>query len=209
METSSQLERDLRSANHAWKRGKDASVKWSMGKRPLYGAPRELQIDHMHGLQLPESEKARPMYKMSDRRGDQMAKAIREHNVNKPSRLNHNMPNGRVRGKGRGQEEIGDISRSVAELAPSFTTSASDVDNMYALDAGNDTPARPLALDMFVKTGARDGTERLVEKEYEVVDTNGDTLKGRKARRRNLRKSGSDAGSQEDDVNDVDGFELV
>ena len=36
-ESSAQFERDLRSANKEWKRGKDASTKWSLGARPATG----------------------------------------------------------------------------------------------------------------------------------------------------------------------------
>ncbi len=46
-----------------------------------------------------------------------------------------------------------------------------------------------LSLDVFVKPNKRE-TEQLVEKEYEILDANGDTLRGRKARQ-TLRKAAS------------------
>lgn len=79
---------------------------------------------------------------------------------------------------------------------------------LYNFDRA-DSPGRPLTLEVFVKKTGRD-TEKLVEKEYEVLDVNGDALKGRKARR-NLRggvRSGAKSTDQEAEV-DEDGFELV
>lgn len=59
-ETTTQYERDIRGANQEWKRGKDATVKWSYGStvsQPWWSS------------QDPESEnfKARPLGKLSDR----------------------------------------------------------------------------------------------------------------------------------------------
>lgn len=79
---------------------------------------------------------------------------------------------------------------------------------LYSFDRA-DSPGRPLTLEVFVKKTGRD-TEKLVEKEYEVLDVNGDALKGRKARR-NLRggaKSSAKLTDKEAEV-DEDGFELV
>lgn len=79
---------------------------------------------------------------------------------------------------------------------------------LYSFDRA-DSPGRPLTLEVFVKKSGRD-TEKFVEKEYEILDVNGDALKGRKARR-NLRGGAKNgAKSTDEDVEvDEDGFELV
>lgn len=80
---------------------------------------------------------------------------------------------------------------------------------LYSFDK-NDTPGRPLTLDIFVKSTGRE-TERLVEKEYEVIDGNGEMLNGKKARRI-LRKGATDPGTAlgvGDEVVEDEGFELV
>lgn len=77
---------------------------------------------------------------------------------------------------------------------------------LYSFDA-TDTPGKPLSLDIFVKPNTKE-TEKLVEKEYEIVDSNGDELKGRKARLRNLRRP-NQAGAPEPDAVEDEGFELV
>lgn len=79
---------------------------------------------------------------------------------------------------------------------------------LYSFDRA-DSPGRPLTLEVFVKKTGRD-TEKFVEKEYEILDVNGDALKGRKARR-NLRggaNTGTKSTEEEAEV-DEDGFELV
>ena len=64
-----------------------------------------------------------------------------------------------------------------------------------------DVPTTPQPLSIFVKVTGRE-TEKLVEKEYEVLDDNGQALKGRKARY-NLRH-GNSQNPREDE-----GFELL
>lgn len=141
--------------------------------------------------------------------------------MNKFHRSHPDLPLGRVRSKLSAQHELDEVakgSRSILELLPSRSSpllaqSASDP-FVYSFDRA-DSPGQPLALDVFVKAGggaSGRATEKLVEKEYEILDGNGDALKGRKARQ-NLRKSGSPrAGglaAAEDGVEVEDGFELV
>jgi hypothetical protein len=76
---------------------------------------------------------------------------------------------------------------------------------LYSFDQ-SDTPGKPMSLEVFVKQPTGRDTERLVEKEYEILDENGEPLKGRKARNI-LRKSGSDL-AKDEPVVDED-FELV
>lgn len=118
-----------------------------------------------------------------------------------------------MRSKVSAQEEIDEAtgaSRSILDYLPSPHRQRSDpMDNvLYSFDR-TDTPGRPLTLEVFVKTTGRE-TEKFVEKEYEVIDGNGDALKGRKARQ-NLRRgmtAGAKAANEDFEI-DEDGFELV
>lgn len=209
MAASIQFERDLRSANQEYKRGKDASVKWSFGTTasPPWVIP---------GAPDPDSEnfRARPLGKWSDLCGkDDKDKG----NINKYTRTTgrlREIPSKRVRSKLSAQEEIDEVaftSRSILDYLPSpVRRQSSSADNvLYSFDR-QDSPGRPLTLDIFVKKGGRD-TERFVEKEYEILDANGDALKGRKARRNLRRGVANGSKSAEDDVPeyDEDGFELL
>ena len=57
-EAPAQYERDLRSANKEWKRGKDFNTKWSNGARPLANTRYDLDLD--------EDAKVRPRRKVSE-----------------------------------------------------------------------------------------------------------------------------------------------
>jgi hypothetical protein len=107
-------------------------------------------------------------------------------------------------------EEMNDpaISRSLIDLLPSPTMRRNSATDgfLYSFDR-SDSPGRPLTLDVFVKTNPKE-TEKLVEKEYEILDNNGDALKGRKARR-NLRRPNQPQTADEPAVIEDDGFELV
>jgi hypothetical protein len=141
----------------------------------------------------------------------------KDHNLVK-MRSNWEVPVGRVRTKLYAHKEISDAgnSRSIGDLGALSPTSLarqlslnSAADALYSFDR-SDTPGRPLALDIFVKTTGRE-TEKLVQKEYEILDANGDAIKGRKARRL-LRKTASDvapATEDDDSVEEDEGFELV
>lgn len=204
-DTPAQYERDLRSINKEWKRGKDYNTKWSNGTRPLPNVRYDL-------LDLDEGQKVRPRRKASEE-----AHPIKEkhNNMNKFHRSHPDLPLGRVRSKMSAQHELDEVakgSRSILELLPTSPHKQSVSDPfVYSFDR-TDSPGQPLALDVFVKAanGGR-ATEKFVEKEYEILDGNGDALKGRKARQ-NLRKSGSPrSGGQavEEGIEVEDGFELV
>ncbi len=99
------------------------------------------------------------------------------------------------------------MSRSLADVQPSPHMPASPDGFLYSYDR-TDSPPHVLALDVFVKSNVR-ATEKLVEKEYEILDANGNALKGPRARQ-TLRKSATttlDAGPA--DNNDDEDFELV
>lgn len=120
----------------------------------------------------------------------------------------------RVRSKMSVQDEIEEAaggSRSILDYLPGSPQRqlSNPMDQvLYSFDR-TDTPGRPLTLEVFVKTTGRE-TEKFVEKEYEVIDANGDALRGRKARS-NLRRGTAGAGKSagEEMEVDEDGFELI
>lgn len=119
--------------------------------------------------------------------------------------------NQRVRHKVSAKEEIDEASRSVLDYLPGSPRQQvpNPMDNvLYSFDRV-DSPGRPLTLEVFVKTTGRE-MEKFVEKEYEVIDANGDMLKGRRARR-SLRRGAAAGGKSADDEFEVDedGFELL
>lgn len=119
---------------------------------------------------------------------------------------------GLFRTKLHAKSEINEANRYLGDLPPTTTAPAlvrrqSGSDNvLYSFDR-LDTPGRPYTLDFFVKAPTARDTEKFVEKEYEILDTHGQALKGRKARRE-LRHGHADPGAQDSIVED-EGFELV
>ncbi len=111
-----------------------------------------------------------------------------KHNIVKTSRGNLELPAGRVRNKISAKDEIRDASRSIIDMLPSARQNSVSDGFLYSFDR-TDSPAHVLSLDVFVKSTER-GTEKLVEKEYEILDDNGDAVRGKKARQ-TLRKSAS------------------
>lgn len=101
------------------------------------------------------------------------------------------------------------LSQSLLELLPSPYSrrkqSVSD-DFLYSFDH-KESPGKPLSLEAFVKTNTK-ATEKFVEKEYEILDGNGETVKGRKALK-SLHRGMSVAPVQEAELIEDDGFELV
>ncbi|CAN8103081.1 unnamed protein product [Discula destructiva] len=209
-ESPAQYERDLRSEHHEWKRTKDANAKWLFGTT-VPGA-------YQPGSRLWWQEgagdvdvKPRPKGKPSEIHAlDHKDK----HNINKYARTTgriRDLPSLRVRHRVSAQEEIDEAARSVLDYLPGSPQqhTPNPMDNvLYSFDRV-DSPGRPLTLEVFVKTTGRE-TEKFVEKEYEVIDANGDMLKGRKARRNLRRGTATGDKSADDDFQvDEDGFELV
>jgi hypothetical protein len=79
-------------------------------------------------------------------------------------------------------------------------------DFMYSFDR-KESPGRPLSLEVFVKTNTKE-TEKFVEKEYEILDYNGDPVKGRKALK-NLHRGKMAPPAEEAELVEDEGFELV
>jgi len=103
------------------------------------------------------------------------------------------------------------MARSLHELLPSPTCtrrqmSVSD-DFIYSFDKA-ESPGKPLSLDIFVKTNTKE-TEKFVEKEYEILDYNGDAVKGRKALKDLHRGKAMAPPVEEIAPIEEDGFELV
>ncbi|KAK4217809.1 hypothetical protein QBC37DRAFT_33163 [Rhypophila decipiens] len=202
--SSTFFERDLRADHIPWKRSKDHAVKWSRGARPSPGVHINWAGEPITGSER-QKELSRP------RPSPEYLKKGR-HNVVK-LRGQWDMPNSRVRNKIYAQQEISDPANMAEDPTSPVTRRVSVSDNnvLYSFDRLDTTPHLPVTLGSLVKTTGRD-TEKLVEKEYEVINTNGESLTGRKARR-DLRKGhtgdpGTALGPEESIVED-EGFELV
>ncbi|KAF7520293.1 hypothetical protein G7054_g12811 [Neopestalotiopsis clavispora] len=177
--------RDIRGAAQDPKRAKEKCAKWAYGTRPLYGLRnKNLDLDASVDWSDSQRTKMRPQ-----RSFDNSFSHKNSHNINKP-KLVRDVRSNYSRAKVDAMEELTDpaLSRSLIELLPS----------------PNRSGRKP---QVFVKTNTKE-TEKLVEKEYEILDNNGDALKGRKARR-NLRRGGSAPLAEEPAVVEEDGFELV
>lgn len=199
----SQYDRDFRSPNQERKQKKDALTKWKYGTRPAAGCGYDGILDKStRGSNESHRAKQRP-----ERRGWGHDPWKEHHNIVKTTRANYNAAPGLVRSKMSIGEELDAATRAdIPAVAGPISPAAGQQDPfLYSFDRSV-TPGRPLTLDVFVKAPTQRDTEKLVEREYEVVDENGRALKGQQARR-NLRKSASDlkAGSAVAD----DGFELL
>ncbi|KAI5866474.1 hypothetical protein GGS23DRAFT_273164 [Durotheca rogersii] len=204
--------RDLRSSAQDSKRFKEHAEKWSRGTRPLAGRVGSLQSPWGDpgdvAMGMVHHEKIRPERHLSHIR-------LPTPNIVKPRGsgfVRHDLPGNYSRAKLNALEELHDqssVSRSIHDLLPSPHTrrSHSISDNiLYSFDRA-ESPGKPLTLDVFVKTNPKE-TEKFVEKEYEILDNNGDALKGRKARQ-NLRRKNRGPTADEPEVIEDDGFELL
>lgn len=135
------------------------------------------------------------------------------------------MPDARRRSKLHAQSEIQDADAlldasssalSSPSLSRTLAVSATAADPfVYSFDR-TDSPGRPLTLEVFVKKTTGRETEKLVEREYEVLDANGQAVRGRRARavlrRGGTESSGDGNGKGEEEEQwgkEEDGFELV
>ncbi|AEO55378.1 hypothetical protein MYCTH_2299139 [Thermothelomyces thermophilus ATCC 42464] len=201
MTESIQYERDLRSASKEWRRTKESSVKWSQGSRPLAGVRRG----------EPEDARMAPEHMYAKRRPEKMVTPTKEMKL----AMGLYSRNRRVP-----MYERSDIQDAVVDSSPDLLSPGvppPDAGVLYSFDRA-DTPGRPLTLDVFVKNTGGKETEKLVEREYEVLDGNGEAVKGRKARAvlRKSRSSGTAAGAgegrkdgEQEGVEVEDGFELI
>lgn len=101
------------------------------------------------------------------------------------------------------------MSRSLRDLLPSPHAQRKDSvsdDFLYSFDQ-TESPGKPLSLDVFVKTNTKE-TEKFVEKEYEILDYNGDPVKGRRALK-DLHRGKTAPPTGEPELVEDEGFELV
>lgn len=212
-ETPMQSERDLRSARKEWKRSKDSTSKWGFGARPSSGCHLNLATYEIEGGSEEQRTKIRPMGKFSDDHNTSTTRnnnSAKKHNMVKMTRANWYEPHSRVKSRMNAAEEVSSFNDQ--QLGNSGISSQNNnlmsfSDHvLYSFDKA-ETPGKPLSLDVFVKQPTGRDTEKLVEKEYEILDQNGEPLRGRKARSI-LRKSGSDLAKDHSPLEDDD-FELV
>lgn len=142
--------------------------------------------------------------------------SVGNHNIVK-TRGNWDMPQRRVMSVWSAVEEMKDpdLTRSyIDEVVPDRTqpqrrraASVSDNGLLYSFDSVV-TPGAPTSLEQYVRPSAKPGreTEKLVSREYEVLDDKGDVVRGRKARATLARKHDS---APEALVEEEDDFELV
>ncbi|KAK0643530.1 hypothetical protein B0T16DRAFT_392038 [Cercophora newfieldiana] len=204
-EPSAQFERDLRGSKQEWKRGKDSSEKWARGVWPAPG----IRLDMVTGLPVNGTESHQAKVRPRSRFCDNGHHTKRTPNFVK-MRNGYDAPASRVKAKLHAARECDDPSSlSISELpplTPRIVRRMSTTDNaLYSYDR-TDTPGKPLTLDIFIKAPTARDTEKFVEKEYEILDANGQALKGRKARH-NLRHAATDPDGEE--ITEVDGFELL
>jgi len=212
IESPQQYERDLRYDAKQRKRTKDFNSKWSHGRRALPGIKFSWNSDEP--LTKPNTAalaKFRPNKRWSDiYAGDK--KTVGQNVVK--GRSNWYTPDAQIRAKQHTRSEMADLSLSDLPLpSPSWVAvptvpAASASDNvLYSFDRKDTPDSKPLTLDIFVKEpNVAKETEKLVAKEYEVLDAKGECIKGKKARR--VLNSGW-KNDQEEYVVEDDGFELI
>jgi hypothetical protein len=192
------LERDLRGTDRDFKRNKDQTAKWMHGARPLNDPKQDgsssLLADNAASLLM------RPNKKLSENSHN----TKKSHNSNKPE-TNWDLPAGRMRAAAQAKEEMQDAfsAQSLVDLLLTGqpTPVAATGSETPASASTSDLPVMSMPLEYFVKATGRE-IEKLVEKEYAILDENGQLLKGRKARH-NLRH-GTNQKLQVDE-----GFELL
>jgi len=209
-ETPIQYERDLRSADHGAKRSKDKKAKWIHGEvgrvYSLELAPDPLEL---HVVDWYPDEKARPETRKTPVRRRRMKSDLKA-NQNREKKYgsiatHRNVARFDPRHEIRTAEEL----RSVDMLPFSANLGTGPAEDfLYSFDSPN-SPLPTLPLGVFVKPDVR-GTEKLVEKEYEILDANGNAVRGKKARRalRQAASASPEARPQAAGVEE-DEFELV
>ncbi|KAI1818387.1 hypothetical protein GGS20DRAFT_286863 [Poronia punctata] len=197
--------RDFRSDSQDRKRAKDHDHKWANGVRPSGGVWFDYPQQVWSGSEE-QQQKVRP--------GRPRNHVHSAHgNLNKAKYRRHEDGHPMVQGKIGAMSELKDSSnmtRSFTDQLPPFYSrqmkNASD-DFIYSFDK-KESPGKPLSLEIFVKTNTKE-TEKIVEKEYEILDYNGDAVKGRKALKDLHRGKLVPAPVEESEPVEEDGFELV
>jgi hypothetical protein len=197
--------RDLRSADLDSKRFRDSQSKWSHGKRPSAGCKFDWWTLEAVGGSESQRAAARPRPKESDighhyRRKDQ--------NFVK-GRSTWDLPSRRVEASAKAKAEIQEgsmalslsLSQPILDASPSLSLS----DTFPRSFDASSSPNQPQSLNGYIKPVKEKGTERLIQREYEVVDSYGQASRGKRATQ-NLRK---EANSMELDPTVEDDFQLI
>lgn len=188
---------DTRSATKDVKRVRDNKHKWEHGGRPGCGA----RIIYDNTVIGPEGQAktVRPVRRWNK---DPWIEYNTNHNVNKGRGWALSGTRGRAILHVFDELRDTDNRTLATELPPIQRVSKLEPDSaFYSFDAAA-SPLRPVPLEVFMKTTGRE-TEKLVEKEYEILDDKGDIIKGRMARR-TLRRSEKAA-----DDDGLGGYEFV
>lgn len=194
-----QYDRDLRGAHRDVKRHKDSARKWRLGEAPSPGVRWNYITNEPLSGSESQQRKVRPILPRGPNPDKVHRNVVKLHHSG-----NQDLSAPRLKVESSIREEL-EASRSDprGEDTGAGSPGVANDPFLYSFDRAV-TPGGPLTLDVFVKAPTARDTERLVEKEYEVVDEHGQALKGREAKR-NLRMSGSEPAERSVD----DGFELV
>ncbi|KAJ4300422.1 hypothetical protein N0V88_003097 [Collariella sp. IMI 366227] len=178
--------RDLRSAHKEWKRSKDSRTKWSRGVRPLAGVHANFFGEPITGS--PEQQAGMRPSKRSESRNPSKKPShqpFQTHpNVIKPS-PRYDMPISRVRSRIHCHTFTKPLPNPLL-LLDHINPGTNEVSDpfLYSFDR-RESPGGPLTLEVFVVQNGGKGrmkkgeAERLVEREYEVVDgRSGEAVRG-------------------------------
>ncbi|KAK0665912.1 hypothetical protein QBC41DRAFT_158779 [Cercophora samala] len=206
---SRQFERDLRHSAKERKRVKDHNVKWQYGNRFLSGVVTEGWFDQTKPVKYANDAqiaKVKPEKRLADRYHYHRKPTVGQNIVK--GRSSWGTPDSAIRNRLAKSINAADLDGVNANNVGGFAGAQDDV--LYSFDRQELSPGRrPVRLEVFVKAGnTQKETERLVEKEYEVVDGNGEAVKGRRAKRV-LRSGTSERKEEEEPVVVEGGFELV
>ncbi|KAK4204151.1 hypothetical protein QBC40DRAFT_293188 [Triangularia verruculosa] len=200
---SPQYERDLRHSAKERKRVKDHSTKWRHGSRFLSGVTTVPWFEDVPVKYSNEGHiaKMRPEKRYIDRYHETRKLTVGQNIVK--GRPHWNTPISAINNRHAKEISAADLN-DVANNLPSVVPPQEDF--LYSFDR-NDSPDRPVTLEVFVKSATNKETERLVAKEYEVVDGNGEAVKGRRARR--VLRSGTSERREEDEPVVVEGGGVI
>ncbi|KAK4231319.1 hypothetical protein QBC38DRAFT_451334 [Podospora fimiseda] len=196
--------RDIRQAGTERKRDKDHTSKWSYGHRDPQIGNAKFRPNKIHvGPAKPHSNfvKGRAHWNapQTQFRTKLHAKSEIQASIDWP-----------LSGSG---DWIKGLGSPVTSRSSSFSASSNDP-YLYSFDR-TDTPGAPLSLAAFVKAPSAQETDRLIKKEWAVVDATGENvLSGRKATRMLRNGQLSDPPvtatlTQERSLLDDEGFELL
>jgi hypothetical protein len=207
-ELSAMYARELRSGAREAKRYKDQTAKWAHGERLLPGC-RPIHSTDGPSPDINVGEKGAD----GPNRRRPVAHHPRHRNSSRDSK-DHDDEHKRPHVKGGRSAPADEVlqSKSIIDLllSPGNRGPATEApgDYCYSFDHAI-SPAASLPLAAFVKQDAR-GTEKLVEKEYEILDANGEAVRGKKARRTLRQASSASPETRPQPVTiEDDDFELV